>query len=339
MTDFFETVRKYLIEYLPKQKCFTENTIRSYRQTLNLFVVYIRDVKQFPLTRIDFSIIDRNMILDFLGWLETERNCCANTRNQRLMALRSFLDYAGKEDCAQIALYVTARNVPIKETQRKIVDFLSEEELSVLLRQPDCSKPKGIRDMMLMVLMYDTAARCSEILEITLEDLRLDVQHPTVLLHGKGRKLRTVPLMPRTVQHCKRYLHMFHPEQNGTDYLFYTVIHGERKQMSRDNAEKIIGKYGKRAKQSHPDLHEHIFPHMLRHTRAMHLYRSGMPLDLLSQFLGHASEETTRIYAYADTEMKRAAMEKADASRKNGAPPVKSWVNDEDTILMLSGLK
>ena len=255
------------------------------------------------------------------------------------MALRSFLDYAGKNDCAQVALYVRALEVPLKKSEEKIVDFLSEDELSALLRQPDLSKPKGIRDMVLLTLMYDTAARCDEILELRVRDLRLDDPKPTALFHGKGRKTRSVPITSRSTYHCQRYMPRFHPNANEDDYMFYTVIHSERHKMSEDNVEKMIDKYGRMAASSYPGMHKHIFPHMLRHTRAMHLYRNGMPLNLLSQFLGHEKEDTTRIYAYADTEMKREAMDRADALRGSSPPPVEIWADDEDMILKLSGLR
>ena len=104
MNDFFDVVRRFLLDYLPKQRCLSENTILSYRQTLNLFVAYMRDEMGIGATELTFSRIDRDAILGFLAWLENARRCSASTRNQRLMALRSFLDFAGQIDCTQTAL-------------------------------------------------------------------------------------------------------------------------------------------------------------------------------------------------------------------------------------------
>ena len=158
MNDFFDVVRRFLLDYLPKQRCLSENTILSYRQTLNLFVAYMRDEMGIGATELTFSRIDRDAILGFLAWLENARRCSASTRNQRLMALRSFLDFAGQIDCTQTALYLSACNIPSKESHGRIVEFLTEPSLTALLQQPDPSKPKDLRNLVFMILMYDTAA-------------------------------------------------------------------------------------------------------------------------------------------------------------------------------------
>lgn len=340
MNDFFETVRGFLNEYLPRQRCLSENTIRSYRQTLNLFVKFLREEKGYPITKIRFSIVERETLLEFLNWIETERMCSASTRNQRLMVLRAFFDYAGIVDCTQVSLYMDCLNIPVKENRGKIVEFLSETALASLLRQPDSTRKKELRNLTFMILMYDTAARCSELLDMRIKDLRLNAEHPIAYLHGKGGKTRTVPLLSRTVQHCKRYLLKFHSGEpaDSEKYVFYTVIHGTQNRMSHDNAADFMKKYGIMAARECAEMPKHLHPHMLRHTRAMHLYRKGMPLDLLSQFLGHASIETTRIYAYADTEMKRAALEKIDSANPASKTKIGIWDGDEDMILKLSGL-
>ena len=130
MNDFFDVVRRFLLDYLPKQRCLSENTILSYRQTLNLFVAYMRDEMGIGATELTFSRIDRDAILGFLAWLENARRCSASTRNQRLMALRSFLDFAGQIDCTQTALYLSACNIPSKESHGRIVEFLTEPQFA-----------------------------------------------------------------------------------------------------------------------------------------------------------------------------------------------------------------
>lgn len=340
MSDFFVAIRHFLLDYLPKQRCLSANTVLSYKQTLNLFVTYMRVAKETPAVDLTFDCIDRDVILGFLDWLETARTCSTSTRNQRLMALRSFLEYAGQLDCTQTALYLAAESIPVKEAHGKIVEFLTEPALTALLRQPDVSKEKELRDLTFMILMYDTAARCSELLDMKVCDLRLDAKHPIAYLHGKGNKTRTVPLLDRTVQHCRQYLRKFHSGESvrSEAQLFYTVIHGVRQKMSPDTVAAFFGKYGQRAKKDCAEVPDHIHPHMIRHTRAMHLYRSGMPLVLLSQYLGHAQVETTMIYAYADTEMKRSAIQKADSMRNIRTVPDAVWADNEEMILKLSGL-
>lgn len=340
MNDFFNAVRCFILDYLPKQRCLSENTILSYKQTLNLFVSYMRNEEGVAAGELTFSRMNRDSIIGFLTWLETVRKCSASTRNQRLMAMRSFLEFAGQMDCVQTALYLSTCKIPSKAACSRTVPFLTEPALTALLQQPDPSRPKDLRNLVFMILMYDTAARCSELLDMRVCDLRLDSNHPIAYLHGKGRKTRTVPLLGKTVQHCKQYLHKFHPtaDNHSEAPLFYTVIHGEQQKMSPDTVSAFLTKYGSMAKRICPEFPKHIHPHMMRHTRAMHLYRSGMPMVLLSQYLGHSQVETTMIYAHADTEMKRAAIQKVDSVRKTKLMPEEIWADNEEMILKLSGL-
>ncbi len=340
MSDFFIAVKGFLLEYLPKQRCLSGNTIRSYRQTLNLFVLYLREERNIPTAKVCFEVIDRDTVLGFINWLEEVRHCGVSTRNQRLMALRSFLRYAGQLDCMQMAAYAAVQSIPAKAYEIHPVGFLSEKALEVLLSQPDTASRIGYRNFIFMTLMYDTAARCGELIGMRVCDLHLHDQHPVAYLHGKGNKTRIVPLLSKTVRHCEQYLRKFHMEEprDSPKPLFYTVIHGTQQPMSPDTAEAFIKKYGRMAHEACPEVPVNVHPHMLRHTRAMHLYRQGMPMMLLSEYLGHANVETTKIYAYADTEMKRAYLSKAESSRKQDSEAKAMWIDDDDMILKLSGL-
>ena len=339
MTDFFKMIRSFVLEYLPKQRCYSENTVKSYKTALNLLVEYLRTEKCLTIQQINFTVFDREIILGFLDWLQTTRHCSASTRNHRLMVLRSFFEYAGIMDCTQIAIHEEVKDVPIATEQGRIVEYLSEDALKTLLEQPDIHKRNGLRDQFFMTLMYDTGARCGEILNMRVRDLRINTKNPTAFLLGKGSKPRIVPLLDKTVTHCKRYLRMYHADLSPNDLLFYTVIHSKRNQMSADTVAAFMKKYAERAHVKCAEVPERIHSHQLRHTRAIHYYRDGMPLVLIAEQLGHASPETTKIYAYADSEMKRAAMEKADRNRNATPPPTPIWEGDEDMILRLSGLK
>ena len=315
--------------------------MKSYRQGLNLFVSYLRDVAGIPTNRITFSDCTREAVLGYLDWLSVDRSCGSTSVNQRLMILRSFLKYAGETDCTFAAFGMDAATVPTRKTNGRQVEFLTESALKALLAQPDALTKAGHRNQFFMILMYDTAARCGELLNLTLRNLRYDEPRPVVFLHGKGNKTRPVPLLPETVEHCRQYVRMFHGEypQDKNALVFYTKNHGANTQMSADTVALFMKKYAAQTRASHPDFPKNLHPHMLRHTRAMHLYRQGMPIHLLSEFLGHANFETTKIYAYADTEMKRLAIAKADIVRQGMPPTEPLWSDDEDLILKLSGLR
>lgn len=341
MNEFFKIIRNFLTVFLPKQKCYSPNTIRSYTNALNLLIEFLRVEKKYSVHEITFLLIDRALICEFLDWLQERRHCGATTRNQRLNALKSFFRYAGMLDCTLVALHMEMETVPIKKERKQLVEFLSLEALEVLLREPDVSKQKGLRNRFIMILMYDTAARCQELLDLRLSDFILSGKTPFVYLTGKGSKTRAIPLMEKTLLHYQQYLDIFHPTQTrrSDDLLFYTVIHNRRCGMSPDNVAAFMKTYGASASSKAKDMPKRVHPHQMRHTRAIHLYRSGMPLPLLAEFLGHSNINTTSIYAYADTEMKRTAIEKATHPTVPAEDAQTFWEGDEETILKLSGLR
>ena len=156
-------------------------------------------------------------------------------------------------------------------------------------------------------------------------------------LHGKGNKVRCIPLMSKTIVHLKEYLKHFHPAatRDVNQYLFHTKIKGKTDRMSEDSVAWMLKKYGEAARLECPEVPERIHPHQIRHARAQHLYQDGMPLSYIAEFLGHASINTTNVYASADTSMMRAAIEKASNS-ENTEQPI--WRKNEAMISKLCGL-
>lgn len=345
MTDsekFFLCIRNWLTVFLPRQRCLSPNSIKAYKATLNLMVDFLRQEKKLSINNIGFNTFNQDIIREFLSWLENSRQNSAATQNSRLMALRSFFHYAGITDINCIAIEQDVAKVPAKKNPGKTVEFLSESALKALLETPDSKTKIGLRNRFYMILMYDTAARCQELIDLKLKDFMLAGETPYLYLTGKGNKQRSVPLLPKTVKHYGQYLEAFHPEpRSGDDYVFYTVSHSQRHPMSVDNVEAFMKKYGEQARRQCQEVPPRVHPHQLRHTRAMHLYRGGMPLPFLSELLGHVNLTTTNVYAYADTEMKRKALEKAPlpTAPTNLHPITPVWKNDEDMILRLSGLR
>ena len=168
-----------------------------------------------------------------------------------------------------------------------------------------------------------------------------DVKKPSIMIHGKGKKTRSVMLNDKCARQLKDYVYHYHDRDASPDTpLFYTVIHEKKHQMSDDNVARFIKKYVQQAKIINPLMPEKVTPHQFRHSRAMHLYRNGMPLQLLSEFMGHATLQSTLIYAYADTEMKRKAIEKSHGKDTcSNSSIVPDWQTDEDMIRKLYGLK
>lgn len=337
---FFRMIRDFLSLYLPKQRGTSKSTIKSYRDALNLLLDFLCLRLQKPLMEMSFAVMSKNNVLEFLDWLESERNNSVSSRNQRLFAVKSFFKYVAERDRALMSLYLEISSIPKKkELHQHEIEFFSEASLKVILQQPDRKKKNGIRDLVFMILLYDTGARIQEILDIRLGDVHLDEPSPYVTVTGKGSKTRVVPLMQKTCEHLNSYLDRFHhPTADPLELLFYTDRKGIRSQMSADNVEKFIAKYASMAHSVFPEVPGHIYPHMWRHSRAMHLYRNGMPLELVAEWLGHSRIETTRrYYANADATMKKEAIERATSQLS----PLRSndysldWQSDEELLRKL----
>jgi integrase len=174
-------------------------------------------------------------------------------------------------------------------------------------------------------------------LALTLADI--DTRRLTADLLGKGSKPRRLPITSETARHFGRYAAVFHPSPEPAAPMFYTVRNHRPTRMSDDNVARFIRQHATTAKARCPDVPARVHPHMLRHSRAMHLYQAGMPLALLTEWLGHADPETTLIYAHADTEMKRHALEKANSATSQSPLPAPLWHDREDIIQRLCGLK
>lgn len=310
---FFMTLKNFLQIYLVKNRDCSKNTIKSYTDSLNLYFTYMENKHNVPLYKMDWGCFTYENVSNFLIWLEEERRNGKQTQIQRLTAIKSFIHYAGILDVTAVSIQAEIEKIKLRKPPKALVPYLSKEQLSVFLKQPNVSKSTGLRNMVFLTVMYDTAARCQEMVDLTIDNLVLNTKSPCIYLTGKGNKTRVIPLMPKTVLHLKHYLEKFHPSSSRKqdDHLFFTISHGERHRMSEDNVAAFVKRYGEMARRVLPELPNCICPHMLRHSRAMHWYQDGMPLTLLSDILGHAQLETTKIYAYADITMKREAIQKS----------------------------
>ncbi|WRK53383.1 tyrosine-type recombinase/integrase [Coprobacillaceae bacterium CR2/5/TPMF4] len=197
----------------------------------------------------------------------------------------------------------------MKTEKNQLKEELSIKQVHAILSQPNINKRKGRRDCCLMTILYDTGCRCDELLSLKLKDLRFNKDVCDIKILGKGRKYRATPLSKQATKILKTYLQEEKIIDN-EQYLFSTNYNGFKHKMSADNVDRILSKYENELRTLGFEI-PHLHPHLFRHTRAMHLYKNGVSLSLISQWLGHSNLETTLIYAYADTEMKRKAIDKA----------------------------
>lgn len=310
---FYSTVRDYLTIYLPLQRECSPNTIKSYREGLNMLITFVSTSEGIRIHQVGFDCITPEKLEGFATWLSAEHHCKSTSINQRIAIIRAFLKYTGMKYPDLNSLYIQAQQVPFKKVTKDLtVDYFSETSLKAILNQPKPQKKSEHRNLFYLILLYDTGARNQEILDLCPADFVTIGKSSHVVIHGKGNKTRSVPIMDKTMEHFESYIKRFGISRSDTDTpLFFTVLHGRRQQMSDDNVARFLKGYAKLAKQVCSEVPDNITPHMFRHSRAIHLYRNGVPLVLISEWLGHSSLETTLIYAYADTEMKRKAIEAA----------------------------
>lgn len=340
--SFAYCLREYLTVYLPKQRNCSRHTITATKQTWNMLLTHICFGTGRRVESVSFEDLNKQALMNFLDEHEMAKGWLPSTRNHRLACIRSFFRYAASLEPTLVIYYDGIKGIPLKKgvDKSRVVDFLSPEAMGTVLRQPDVSTKMGIRDTFFMMLMYDWAARDCEMLSMRFCDI--DADKKTVYLLGKGNKPRLVPISEDTVCHFQRYAKLYHSANDGTSLMFYTVHRNAKTPMSDDNVARFLRKYGEKARVSCPEVPENIHPHLIRATRAMHLYRSGMPLPLLSEWLGHEDPLTTLIYARADTEMKRKAIEQAESKASTSVRPaaetVAIWEGNEDMIKRLCGL-
>ena len=333
---FFSMTYEYLEIYMAKQMGRSPATIKTYRDALSLFRRFVHEVLGFSIVSFEFSQCTRNCIFDFMDWLKL-KGSKPGSRNQRLAVIKSYLWFASDKDVSLQSIALEVKRVPQCKDPKTDKRVLSTEELAALLAQPKNNK-MGIRDRSIMILLYDSAARLAEILNLQLTDICLDVNNPYIRVMGKGNKERVVAISVKTAQHAKQYIETCRTiDSPDCNDLFYTIIKGNVDKMSEGNVERFIQAYADKARVEAPSMPERVYPHMLRRTKATNLYQNGVELSLVSRFLGHAHIETTKIYAKPSLNMMRDAVNVAPAPGIMEEEPV--WAGSEDEMARLCGLR
>ena len=322
-------IKRFFSHYLPVQKGLSVNTILAYRDAVKMLLCYVADTVKIPVDKLTVEDITQKMVLGFLDECEQKRGCSPRTRNARLAAIRSLFDYIARQEPALIVHCGQIRAIPLKRAQHKMVDYLEEKEMQAVLSAIDVNSRTGMRDRALLMLMYNTGARVSEIVALELDDLRFD-DSAQIRLQGKGGKERACPLWPETATVLKVYLHQRDLNAKDTSRVF---LNANGAPITRFGIRYITRKYGMQAQANHfGTAAKPVNPHTIRHTSAMHLLRSGNDINMVSYWLGHADINTTHIYVEIDMEMKRKMIAKAGAPKigKNvpwQKPHVLQWLD------------
>jgi site-specific recombinase XerD len=290
-------------------------TVKAYRIGLECYISYLEDTRGTRRQDVAFGCFDGAAVQGYAAWLTATRDYAPKTVELRLTAVTSFLKYSAARDVTLMALYQAARMVRPPRAPRKPVEYMQPGATAAVLRAFDGRTAKSRRNRMMLIFLYDSAARVSELAGTTIGDVHAD-DGPFVSLTGKGRKTRNMPLMGETIAHLRVYLDEFHPADRarvpGTP-LFYSVRAGRPQPLSTDSISQILKRAADTARLDCPEVPGRVHCHLIRKTRAMDLYRDGVPLALIMQMLGHESMATTSgFYAFATMDMMAKAIQAAN---------------------------
>lgn len=295
----------FFVEHLLAHKHVSPQTVASYRDTFRLLLQFVHREQRIEPAVMSVKVLDAPVILAFLDNLEQERRCSARSRNVRLAAIRSFFRWVALRDPENVGLATRVLAIPTKRTDRELVSALSREEIDALLAAPDLSVWSGRRDQALLLTLYNTGARVSEITALRQEQFQFSASS-FVQLTGKGRKERTIPLWTNTVSVLKAW---FREAGSTPTAIAFPSARGKR--LTRNGVDYILKQAVERTKSQCPSLaHKRVSPHVIRHCTGMHLLQSGVDISVIALWLGHESIETTHIYVEADLATKERALQK-----------------------------
>ncbi len=300
---FASLVQQFFSEYLVAQRALSPCTVASYRDAMMLFLDFAHKRLGKAPTELNLADIEPELILAFLDHLEEERHNSVRSRNLRLTALRAFLKFAERRDVSSFHVIEQALGVPMKRFEHPMIGFLSREEMLAVIGQPGNTWTTQ-RDHLLLIMLYNTGARVSEIIGVQVGDVVMDGS-PCVHLRGKGRKQRSTPLWKSTVKEIRGWL------RRNPILAADSALLPNRKghAMSRFNVTQRLDIAVARAAKMHSSLSKRrITPHTVRHTTAMHLLQSGVAISVIALWLGHENMATTHRYVEADLAMKEKAL-------------------------------
>jgi site-specific recombinase XerD len=332
VTDFALYLSRFFTEHLAGIRNLSKNTIKAYRDTFRLLLIFFSEVCATPPDKLTLKKVDDKSIIRYLNWLEKERGCSNSTRNQRLAAIHTFFRYLQMQEPQKLLLCQQVLQIPFKKTSKAIMWHLTPGQIKLLLEQPDMRTKNGRRDIVLLSVLYDTGARVQEVCDLRVRDVRLE-SPALIILTGKGCKSRHVPLLGNTVKLLQNYIKERGLQGNATPDmpLFYNQRHTA---LTRGGITHILQKYVNKA--GCPDMPSKTTPHVLRRSKAMHLLQAGINIVLIRDILGHVSVQTTELYVRMDMETKRKLLESAYPDNIPEGMP--DWNRDENLLDFLENL-
>lgn len=321
-------VRRFLLEYLVKERNLAINTQASYRDMLTLLLPYVSKNVKKPVDKLAVSDLSPELIRKFLSHLEQYRQCSVATRNQRLGGLHALARFIGENSPEHVEWCTQLRLIPFKRAFQPAITYLDKPEMDAILDMPDLSKAQGQRDYTLLLFLYNSGARASEAAGLKMANI--DWHAHCVRIIGKGNKQRTCPLWPLTMEHLLRITVQRSQEQN-------VFLNRNGQPVTRFGIHTMVERHAAKAVERVPSLAaKRVSPHVIRHTTATHLLRAGVDINTIRAWLGHVSLNTTNIYAETDLETKARAL--ATCEPVTGNSKIKPWRQQPKLMEFLRGL-
>lgn len=330
-TAFPALLHSFFHDWVGHERNLSRHTVLSYRDTWRLFLRFLSEHRHRPIVELSLADMDAAAVRAFLQYLEDQRKVSIGTRNCRLSALHAFFAFVAQREPTAVAQCAEIARIPTKKTARPEMCYLEADEVEAILRQPDQSKPEGQRDYTLLAFLYNTGARIQEALDVTPGAVRFE-SPAQVELSGKGRKTRICPLWPETVALLKALL-----KRKPRDKHEPIFVNRYGRPLGAAGVRFKLSEYVQCAAKTTPSLaKKDISPHTFRHAAGVMLVSAGADVTVIRSFLGHERLDTTNIYARANLETKRKALELASPSTRPGKPP--RWKRDPEILTWLDTL-
>lgn len=325
------SISEFIFTYVPSHLTESPNTIKAYKASINLYLDFLEDIKQYSLRTICRKCFERQMIEEWLRYLRDERKCLPKTCNDRLGLFRTFLKYLGTRDTEYKYLYLEAMEIPLMKAGKKKVNGLTKEAIKAIINEPDQHTIAGKRDLLFMMIAYGTAARMTEILSIKMKHLHLEGEKPYVSVVGKGNKVRSLYLLPKVVTYTKQYIKIVYGNTPDPERYLFNSRNGDGKgRLSSRAIEKRLHEYACKAHEKCADVPLDLHAHQFRHARATHWLEEGINILQISILLGHENLETTMKYLDIGTEDQIKALTTMDD--ENDKKTNKNWKQNKDSL-------
>jgi site-specific recombinase XerD len=338
-TDFAKYLSRYLSSYLPYERNVSPNTIAAYRDSFVVFINYMKDEKHIKVDKLTLESITKENVVSFLSWLIDPKGYNISTRNCRLAAIHSFISYLQYEKVEKLNEWQSILSIKNMKKESNAPNYLTIDGIKLLFAQPDADDYGGLRHLTILALVYDTGCRVQELIDLTVDSLRIQTEPYTIRIYGKGRKTRIVPMVRNQTVFLQKYMDSYRlNEDNCRSHPLFFNNRGEK--ITRTGVTYILKKYADMARQITPSLiPERISCHSLRHSKAMHLLQAGVNLIWIRDLLGHATIQTTEIYARTDSKQKRVALEKAYTDMLPDKTMDGEWQKNQTLLEWLKGLQ